>query len=142
MGAADEDTGTGGGQPKGIRDVFQGVITGNVAFSDQRRGCLPPAWMVPDRFSSQGCTADHIETYGETGGGGIVIPTTGDSNVGGELRGDRGLHPKNPEHGRAIYCDATNSGPLREVGEEARSLGLLEVAGTRRAQRIGCKRAG
>ena len=33
------------------------------------------------------------------------------------------------EYGRSIYCDATNSGPMRAVHPAARSAGVSEVVG-------------
>ena len=57
------------------------------------------------------------------------MSTSGDSYGGGRIRVDRGLHPKEAELNRAIYCVATDSVNLRAIGEEAGSLGFLEVAG-------------
>ena len=51
--------------------------------------------------------------------GGLVISTAGDSNGGVGIQGDRGLNNKKAEHGCTIYCNAADSGPLREGSAEA-----------------------
>ena len=42
----------------------------------------------------------------------MVISSAGDSDGGGGLRGDRGLHHEEAEYSCVIYCDKTNYGPL------------------------------
>ena len=64
------------------------------------------------------------------GGWELGISTADGSNKGCGFRGDRGLYPKEAEHGCAIYCDTTNSGPLREVGEEGGGLVFFGMVGT------------
>ena len=73
------------------------------------------------------------QTAKETRGGGLVISTSDGRNGGGRIHGDQGLHPKEAEHGHAIYCDATYCGPLQEVGAEVRRLGFSQVVGIGRA---------
>ena len=105
-------------------------------------GANPPHGTGPGKFSTQGRAADHGETAKETEGGGMGISTTGVRNGGGGLQGDQGIHTKEAEHTRAIYCDATNSEPLQKVGTDAGSLGFLEVVGTRGDRPRGCKEDG
>ena len=40
------------------------------------------------------------------------MPTIGVGNGGSRLQGDNEIRHKEAEHGRAVYCDATNYGPL------------------------------
>ena len=47
--------------------------------------------------------------------------------MGGRFGRDGDLHLQAPEYGRSIYCDATYSIPLQEVGAEAKGLGLSEL---------------
>ena len=74
--------------------------------------------------------ADNRDKVKEMGEGGLVIPVAGNSNGGGGLRVDQGLHFKEAEHSRVLYCDVANSGPLQEDGAEAGRLGFSEVMGT------------
>ena len=54
--------------------------------------------------------------FGETAspreGWGVVLPVTGGGDEGGGDRLDSYLNPPEAEHGRAIYCDAADSGPV------------------------------
>ena len=48
-------------------------------------------------------------------GGGVwelVIPLIGGGNGGSRLQGDWDIRHKEAEYGRAVYCDATDSGHL------------------------------
>ena len=112
LGMVEKDPGIGGGQPEDVRDAFQGVSIGDVALPVRDVGDDPPHGTGPGKFSTQGSAADQGETAEETGGRGLGTSTAGGSNEVGRLRGDWGLYPKEEEHGRAIYCNATNSGPL------------------------------
>ena len=42
----------------------------------------------------------------------LVLPASGGGTGGSGARGDKEVVNKEAEHGRAIYCDATDSGPL------------------------------
>ena len=57
----------------------------------------------------------HREAAEETGGWELGLSIIEGSNGGIRLRGDRNIHQDEAEHGHAVYCDATDSGPLREV---------------------------
>ena len=47
LGTADEDTGIGGCQPKGLGDIFQGGGTVGAYFRVRDVGADPPAWYGP-----------------------------------------------------------------------------------------------
>ena len=94
MSKVDKDPGTRGGQPEGIRDTIQGISEGSVDFWVGDVGTDPPNEMGPGKFSTQGRTADHRETSKETGGGGLGLSTAVDSNGGGRIQVDWGLHLK------------------------------------------------
>ena len=106
---ADEDPDLGGAQPEGIRDVLQGVSAGGVTFRVRDMGHEPPHVTSPGKFSTQGREADHREADKEEGVRGLVLSTAGDRYGGGGIRRDRGLHYKEAEHGRIIYCNTTDS---------------------------------
>ena len=55
---------------------------------------------------------DHQDADEAEWGGEIEKFYAGGSNGRRGLRGDWGLHHKEAEYGRAIYCDVTDSGPL------------------------------
>ena len=82
MGTSDADSGTGGGQPKGLQDVFQGGGTGGYDFGVGDVGVEPPHGTGPGKFSTQGCTADNWDISEEMGVWGLVIPAAGNINGG------------------------------------------------------------
>ena len=55
------------------------------------------------------------------------LPASGGGTRGSGVRGDREVGNKEAEHGCAIYCDATDSGPLQEGHSVAGSKGVLAV---------------
>ena len=52
------------------------------------------------------------ESAKETGGWELGVPIIGGINGGSRLRGDQNMHHEDAEHGRTVYCDETDSGPL------------------------------
>ena len=72
----------------------------------------PPDGTVPEHLPAQGCATDHWEASEAEGGGEMGISSDGGSNGGGGLLGDLGLHHEEAEYGHAIYCNATDYGPL------------------------------
>ena len=62
-------------------------------------------------------------------GWGVVLPVTGGCDEGGGDLSDSDLDPPEAEHGRAIYCDAADSGPVREVSKTAGRTGTQVVVG-------------
>ena len=67
MGMADEDSGTGGCQTKGLRDVLQGSGTGGAAIWVGDVGAEPLHETGPGKFLTRGPKADNGETTEETG---------------------------------------------------------------------------
>ena len=59
----------------------------------------------------------------------MVIPLIGGGNGGSRLQGDWYIRHKEAEYSHAVYCDATDYGPLGAVHLEARSVGVLTVVG-------------
>ena len=58
---------------------------GGASFQVGDVGADPPHETGPGDFSTQGRKVDKMETFKDTGGGGLVIPTTGGINGGGGL---------------------------------------------------------
>ena len=142
FGATYDNPGPRGGQPECIRYIIQGGSVGSVAFRVGDVGHDPPHGMVPKKFSTQGHATYHWEAANKAGGGGMELSAACERNRGGGIRRYRGLHPKEAEHDRTIYCDKTNSGTMRAIGAEAGILGFLEVVGTRDNQPSGGEGAG
>ena len=65
-------------------------------------GCLP----------GQGCKAVNRETASPGEGWAMVLPVPGGGNEGGGDHADSDVDPSEAEHGRAIYSDAADSGPM------------------------------
>ena len=66
----------------------------------------------PNQIPAHGHATDHQEAAEMEGVWEMVISSAGGSDGGGGLQGYRGLHHEEVEYGRAIYCDANDSGPL------------------------------
>ena len=83
LGKDDKDTGTGGRQPTGLGDVFQGGGAGGTPIRVGDVGDDTPHGQGPGDFSSQSLQADYRETAKAMGGWDLGVPTSGDSNAGG-----------------------------------------------------------
>ena len=57
----------------------------------------------------------------------VVLPLTGGGHEGGRAHRRPNVHRKKAEHGRAVYCYTTASGPLQEGDAERGSAGNTEV---------------
>ena len=66
----------------------------------------------PEHIPEQGRATSHQERAEAEGGRDMGISSAGGSNGGGGLRGDWVLHHEEAEYGFAIYCGATDYGPL------------------------------
>ena len=105
-------SGTGGSRPEGIEDLLYSGIPGG-----------PPLWggdLGPNskdgegsgQFLVQGREEDHWEATAAKERRELGIPTAGGGNEGSGNGGDMDIHNMEAEYGRAIYCDATDSGPM------------------------------
>ena len=83
----------------------------------------PPIWggdvsphdeygVSPGRLPGQGCKAStrKITSPGEEWA--VVLPVPGGGDEGGGGRAYQDVDPSETEHGRAIYCDVADSGPM------------------------------
>ena len=62
----------------------------------------------------------------------MVLPVPGGGDEGGGDRADSDTGPPEAEHGRAIYCDAADSGPVRGGSKTAGGTGPKEMVGADR----------
>ena len=92
--------------------LFKAVVQAVLIFWGRDVGPDPPDGAVPGKLSAQGCATAPREAYEAKGGGVMGISSSGGSDGGSGLRGDWDLHHKEAEYSRAIYCNATDSGPL------------------------------
>ena len=83
MGTVGENSGTGGHQPKGVGDFFQGGIEGGSIIWFRDVGADPPHGTGPGKFPAQGIQEDNREEAEMTGGWGLGVPTAEDSDGGG-----------------------------------------------------------
>ena len=70
----------------------------------------------------------------------LDISTVGGNNEQGGNGGDKDLNSPEVEYGRAIHCDAANSGPIQIVHQSARRAGVLAVVVTDRDRPEGSER--
>ena len=59
----------------------------------------------------------------------MVLPVTGGGDEGGRDHADLDIDPPEAEHGRAIYCDAADSGPVRGASKTSGCTGPKVVVG-------------
>ena len=84
----------------------------------------------PGQFSVQGRAEDHGEAAAAKEVRELVLPFVGGSNEGYRDGSDTDVNPPEAEYGRAIYCDAADSGPVRKGYPAARRAGSPAVVGT------------
>ena len=72
-------------------------------------GIHPEDGEYPGHISIQGCEEDHREAVAAMNGWELGLPASSGCTVGSRARGDKEVGNKEVEHGRAIYCDATES---------------------------------
>ena len=84
----------------------------------------------PGQFPVQGREEDHGEAAAATEGRELVRPAVGGSNEGDRDGWDTDINPPEAEYGRAIHCDAADSGPVRTGHPAARRAVVLAVVGT------------
>ena len=112
MGEAGEDTGTGGGGPEGVtqflycRDTAGPPLRGRDMGADQKDGGCPGS--LPGQGSWAADRANATPWEGRE----VAVPPPGGSYKvrGGSESEDIG--PPETEYGRAILCDAADSGTL------------------------------
>ena len=75
-------------------------------------GTHPEDRAGPGYLPAHGCATNHREETKETGGWELGVTAIGGGNGVNGLRGDHKVCHEEAEHGRVIYCDANNSGPL------------------------------
>ena len=71
-----------------------------------------------EHISPWGGETTHRETAAEGEGRGMAIPLTGGGHGRGGTNGYSGINPEKAEHGRAVHCYATASGPMRGCESE------------------------
>ena len=113
MGAVISDSDPGGGRYEGVGKFLQGGGPGGVAVRGGEVGPHPEDAAGPGQFSKQGCKEVRWEVAAAaTDRWELGIPISGGGTEGRGVRGGKEVGHKETEHSRAIYCDATDSGPL------------------------------
>ena len=82
-----------------------------------------------ERVPAWGGEAAHWETGAEREGRGLALPLTRGGHEGGGINGYPDVDTEKAEHGRAVHCDATASGPVRGGESEGGSEGAAKVVG-------------
>ena len=78
----------------------------------------------PGQLSVQGCEEAHWEAAAAEEIRELGLPASGGGTERSDTGGDTEFHNTEAENGRAIYCDATDSGPMQTVHSAARSAGV------------------
>ena len=74
--------------------------------------------------------ATHGETAAEREGWVMATPLTREGHGRGGTNGHQDINPEKAEHGRAVYCYAIASGPMRGCMSKRGSKGDTKVVGT------------
>ena len=131
-----------GSRPESVAGVLHHSDSGGLALWVGDVGLNATDVEAPRKSPVQGCKEDHGETTAAKEGWELDIPTDGRNNEGDGNGGDTDLNYLEEEYGRAIHCDADNSGPMRAGHPAARRLGVLAVVGTDRDISEGSVREG
>ena len=103
----------GAGRSKGVVKCLQGGGPVGVAVWGGDMGPHSKDGLGPEKFSKQGREEDHREAAAAaTDRWELGISASGGGTEGSRVRGDKEVGHKEAEQGRAIYYDATDSGPL------------------------------
>ena len=78
-------------------------------------------------FHARGRAQYHGETAAERVGWEMVLSLSAGGHTRDGVCRDPGIHHKEAEHGCAVHCDATNSGPLRTDHAEGGGDGVPSV---------------
>ena len=85
--------------------------------------------VIPGNLPGQVCKAFSRKIASPWEGWAVVLPVPGRGDAGGGDRADPDVNPLEAEHGRAIYCDVADSGPMQGGSETARDTGPKEMVG-------------
>ena len=112
MGAVMSDSEMGGGRSEGVGKFLQHGGTSIVFVWGGDVGPHPKDGAGPGQFPIQVREEDQQETAVAMSRWELGIPASGGGTGGSGFRGDKEVGHKEAEHGRAVYCEVTNSGPL------------------------------
>ena len=129
LGTFELGTGQGGGGPKSVTEFLHCRDTAGPLLRGGDVGPYEEDIVGPGRLPGQGCKEVKGETASPGEGWAMVLPVPGVSDEGGGDRADSDVDPSEAEHGRSIYCDATDSGPVRGGSKTAGGKGPNEMVG-------------
>ena len=102
----------GRGRQEVIRKFIQGGGAGGTTVRGGDVGADPKDRAGAGELHARGRAQDHWETAAERGGWEMDLSSSEGGHARGGVRRDSEGRHKEAEYGRAIYCDATDSGPL------------------------------
>ena len=135
-------SGTGGSGPGDVEGLLYSGSPGGPHLWGGDLGLHPEDGEGPGQFSFQGREDDHWKETSEKEIRELGIPTAGGGKEGSGNGGDTDIHNTEAEYGRAIYCDATDYGPMRAGHSAARSASVLAVVGAGRDRPGGSAETG
>ena len=129
MGASVKGARQGGSRPKGVAGVLHSSDPGGLALWVGDMGVNVAYGEGPGQFPVQGSEKCHGETAAAKEGQELDLPTVDGSNEGDINGGDKDINSPEAEYGRAIHCNAADSGPVRTGHPAARRAGVSPVVG-------------
>ena len=115
----------GGSRPEGVAVVLHRSDSGGLALWVGDVGLNDVDGEGPGQFPVQGHEEDHGEKTAAKEGQELDITAEGDRNGGNTY-----INSPEAENGRAIHCDAADSGPIQAGHPAARRVGVSAVVGT------------
>ena len=125
-----EDPEQGGEEAARVRIFIQIRHPVSVSLRDLDVGGYPPHGTGPGGFPRPGGAVTDGEDAMVEVGRKLGVHLGGGGKRGGGVRAGGNLHLVKVEYGHAVYCNATNSGPVLGGGKEAGGMGRYEVVGT------------
>ena len=126
----DKDPEKGRGKAAGVRIFLQIRCPVGVALWCVDVGGYPSYGTGPGGVPRPGGVAtDEADTTAEVGWE-MGLNLVGGGKRGGRDRANGNLYSEKAEYGRAVYCDADDSGPVSGGREEVGGTGMDEVVGT------------
>ena len=110
--------------------VFQGSSAAGAAVWGGDVGGVPDDGAGAERIPPWGSKKARMEIAAEREGRGMELPLTKGGHGGGGTYIHLDINPEKAEHGCAVHCYATASGPMRGRETERGSEGYFKVVGT------------
>ena len=127
LGETTEDIGEGGSDGADSGGLFHGGVTARTTVRARDMGGHPKAGAGVEWVSTRGGEEDYRETGAEREERRVALPISRGGHAVSRADGQSEIHSKQAEHGHAVHCDVTASGPVRGGQSEGGREGVNAV---------------